>query len=62
MNTSIQKEIKKIFLMGLLVVTAGELAKYYLGISPYIHGITRGFGLAALILIVIKVVKSKNAS
>lgn len=48
--------------MGLLVVTAGELAKYYLGISPYIHGITRGFGLAALILIVIKVVKSKNAS
>ena len=61
MNSTTKREIRKIFIMGFLVVTLGELAKYYLGVSPYIHGITRGFGLAALILIAIKLIKSKNA-
>ena len=48
--------------MGILVVAAGETAEYFLDISPYLLGINRGFGLAALGLMIIKLIKSKNAA
>ncbi|MEM6686079.1 MAG: hypothetical protein AAF617_09875 [Bacteroidota bacterium] len=62
MNPIVQREIKKLLLMGGLVVTIGELAEYFLDISPYLLGITRGFGIATLGLIAIKIFKSKNAA
>ncbi|MEM6719751.1 MAG: hypothetical protein AAF611_10570 [Bacteroidota bacterium] len=62
MNLTTKKEIKKLIVMGILVVTIGETAEYFLDISPYLLGITRGFGIAALGLILLKLFKSKKAN
>jgi len=60
-NPTERKEIRTLLFMAVLVISAGEIAEYFLDISPYLLGITRGFGFAAFVLLLIKYIKSKKA-
>jgi len=62
MHSAERKEIRNVAFMGLSVVSVGEIAAHFLEISPYILGITRGFGIAAFGLMLLKLFKSKNTN